>query len=160
MGHATDVQDAAGAVRLFLGTVFVVAAVAKLIDRPAFARSAAALGVPAPGPTVVPWLELALGVALAVQDLALIGALGAFMLLLAMTVLLQVNLRRGNAPECNCFGQLRPAPISGRSVARNVALAALAAFVVVVGPGRFVADAVGLVCIAGFATVLFATARR
>ncbi len=52
------------------------------------------------------------------------------------------NLAHGRSPDCHCFGQLHSAPAGWRTVARNGALAAVAAFVVVVaredaGPGAF-----------------------
>jgi peroxiredoxin len=44
-------------------------------------------------------------------------------------------LRRGEAPECHCFGQVHSKPASWTTVARNLALALPAAYVVIAGPG-------------------------
>jgi thiol-disulfide isomerase/thioredoxin len=46
-----------------------------------------------------------------------------------------LNLARGRAPECHCFGQLHSAPAGPRTLARNALLAGLAVFVVVDGGG-------------------------
>jgi peroxiredoxin len=43
------------------------------------------------------------------------------------------SLACGRAPDCHCFGQLHSEPVGPSSIARNVALGALAAFVVVGG---------------------------
>jgi hypothetical protein len=52
-------------------------------------------------------------------------------------------LARGETPDCNCFGALHSARVGWRALARNVALAALAAFVAVRGPGPSITAWVG-----------------
>src|SRR6185437_2970719 len=56
------------------------------------------------------------------------GAAGALALLALFTVAIAVNLARGRAPACHCFGQLHSAPANGWTLARNGALLAVAAF--------------------------------
>ena len=50
------------------------------------------------------------------------------MLLLLFTVAIALNLARGRAPDCHCFGQLHSAPTGPGTLARNGALAVVAAF--------------------------------
>ena len=52
-------------------------------------------------------------------------------------------LLRGEAPDCHCFGQLQSEPARRGTLARNVVLAAMAAFVTVEGPGPSVTAWVG-----------------
>ena len=52
-------------------------------------------------------------------------------------------LLRGEAPDCHCFGQLQSEPAGRGTLARNVVLAAMAAFVTVEGPGPSVTAWVG-----------------
>ena len=42
---------------------------------------------------------------------------------------ISINLARGRTPECHCFGQLHSAPAGWKTLARNGALAAVAAFI-------------------------------
>ncbi len=44
-----------------------------------------------------------------------------------------VNLARGNAPDCHCFGQLHSEPVSWKVFARNAALAVVAMLIVAQG---------------------------
>src|SRR5262249_56730814 len=101
-------------------------------------------GVPrnrgAPLGTVLPFLELAIAVALLPTGTARWAAAAAFVLLVAFSVAIAVNLARGRRPECNCFGAVHSAPIGAATLARNAALALVAAWVAVAGPG---ASAVG-----------------
>ncbi len=65
------------------------------------------------------------------------------MLLAAFLVGLGVNLIKGNAPDCHCFGQLHSAPVSWSLFARNAVLALIAAFIVVQGKDTPGLSAVG-----------------
>ena len=74
----------------------------------------------------LPILEIAVGVALIFPQTAVAGGLLSVILLGAFTAVMVAALRRGEAPPCNCFGALTAAPISRRTVARNLVLLALA----------------------------------
>ena len=63
------------------------------------------------------------------------AALGALLLLLLFIAGIGYNLARGRTPDCHCFGQLHSSPAGWPALARNTALAAVAAFVVWLGPG-------------------------
>lgn len=111
---------------LVLGAVFVVSAVAKLIDVAGWRRQAAGLAVPGVVAIVVPFVELAVGAATAARLAAPAAASVALGLLVAFTALIGWNLRNGRRPPCACFGAASTTPISWRHVVRNALLAAIA----------------------------------
>src|ERR671919_410967 len=130
--------------RLVLGAVFTIAGVAKLADLKGSRQAIVDFGVPsalaAPLGLLLPLAELAVAATLLPASTAWWGAVGALALLLLFVVGISVNLARGRKPECHCFGQLHSAPAGPKTLARNGALAAVAAFVVWqgsdgVGPG-------------------------
>jgi methylamine dehydrogenase accessory protein MauD len=120
--------------RLLLAVVFAVAGVAKLADREGSRQAVAGFGVPAalaaPLGILLPFAELAVAIALIPTATAFWGALGALVLLLLFVAGIGANLARGRRPDCHCFGQLHSAPAGWATLARNGALAAVAAFLV------------------------------
>ena len=62
------------------------------------------------------------------------------MLLALFVVGLTRVLRRGEAPDCHCFGQVHSKPASWMTVARNFVLTLPAAYVVLAGPGPSLAS--------------------
>jgi peroxiredoxin len=132
-------DDALVAARLLLAAVFYVAGLAKLADRPRTRQALADFGVPSglvePLGLVLPAAELAAATALLFLTTARWGAAGGLTLLGLFVVGLVRVLRRGERPDCHCFGQLHSKPASWVTVARNVVLALPAAVVVVAGPG-------------------------
>jgi uncharacterized membrane protein YphA (DoxX/SURF4 family) len=133
--------------RLLLAAVFTVAAVAKLRDLPASRRAVAGFGIPARQAalvgTVLPVAELAIAGGLVAEPTYAVAALAAIVLLAAFCVAIGANLVRGRAPECNCFGQLHSAPVGRSALARNAALAALAAGIAAADPAVPVAVIAG-----------------
>jgi hypothetical protein len=121
-------QPALLAAQVVLAGVFVVAALAKLGDRAGFRDALVGFGVPRvlvrPFAVVVPLAELAVAGLLLWAPAA---GLGAAALLLTFSTAIAVNLLRGRAPDCRCFGQLHSAPVSWWTVARNGLLALAAA---------------------------------
>jgi peroxiredoxin len=113
--------------------VLLVAAVAKLADRPGSRRALENFGVPArlaaPFALVVPLAELVIAAALLPRATAAGAALAAAALLLVFTAAIALNLARGRSPDCHCFGQLHSAPAGWRTLARNAALIGLAGLV-------------------------------
>lgn len=109
-------------VQIALGVLFVVAALPKVVDPPAFAHMIYNYRL-VPGALVnlmglvMPWVELMAGLALILgiwtrTSAALIGAmLGVF---IAAT---SINLARGNAIDCGCFD----VAAAGRSAAERMA---------------------------------------
>ncbi len=130
--------------RAVLGATFLVAGLAKLSDPGTAARTVAGFGVPVlarPLLRGLPWLEAAVAVALAFAVTAWHAAWVATGLLVLFIAAISVNLARGRRPDCNCFGQVRPAPISGLTIVRNAGLLAVAAALILAGPPPEWADA-------------------
>ncbi|MGH6913549.1 MAG: MauE/DoxX family redox-associated membrane protein, partial [Geminicoccales bacterium] len=127
------------AAQLVLAAVFLAAALPKLHDRSGFHRAVVGFGVPpwAAGPAslLIPGAELAVGLGLLGAGLAWWAALGGVSLLGLFTIGIIVNLARGLAPDCQCFGQLRSRSVGWGTVARNGGLTGLAGLIVAFGPG-------------------------
>jgi Methylamine utilisation protein MauE len=122
---------------LGLACALVVAGVAKLVDLNGARRSLEQFGVPgrlvSPVAVGLSVLEIAVGLALVPVASAWGAALAATALLLAFTVTVAVALARGVEADCHCFGRISSRPIGPGTLARNVALVALAVFVAVAG---------------------------
>ncbi len=119
------------AARVLLAAVFALAAVAKLADLPGARRALGAFGVPErvarPSAVGLPLVELAAAGALVIGPVARWGAVASLALLLLFSAGIAVNLVRGRAPECRCFGRVHSAPVSWWTVGRNALLAVAAA---------------------------------
>jgi peroxiredoxin len=125
--------------RLCLVAVFLIAGVAKLADRRGTRQALANFDVPArlidPFVLLLPLAELAAATALVFPTTARWGAAGSLLLLALFVVGLTRVLRRGEAPDCHCFGHLHSKPASWTTVARNLVLALPAGYVTLAGPG-------------------------
>jgi thiol-disulfide isomerase/thioredoxin len=123
--------------RLVLAAVFLVAGVAKLLDRRGSIQAMRDFGLPerlaTPAGIALPLAELAVAILLLPTATARWGALGALALLLAFVGGIAWNLARGNQPDCHCFGQLHSAPAGWPTLIRNGVLAAIAAFLLAAG---------------------------
>lgn len=121
--------------RIALAGVLAVAAVAKLADRAGTRSAVRAFGVPEPLVRALalglPVVELTVAGLLLPASTAVVGAIGALLLLALFSLAIAWNLARGRAPDCHCFGQLHSAPASWKTLARNALLAAVAAGVLV-----------------------------
>jgi uncharacterized membrane protein YphA (DoxX/SURF4 family) len=126
--------------RLVLAVVFAVAGVAKLLDRKKTRESFLEFGVPpklAPGAALaLPAAELVAAGLLVPTATARAGALLALALLLVFVAAVGRALARGERPDCNCFGAIHSEPINRTTLARNIALAAVAAALLAAGPGK------------------------
>jgi uncharacterized membrane protein YphA (DoxX/SURF4 family) len=116
-----------------LGGVFLVAAATKVAAGARWKRQAAELGAPASLAVVLPWVELVLGALLVTQVAIRWAAAAALLLLVAFSAFLVVRLRQGRRPPCACFGGWSSRPLGWGHVARNGALAVLAAVATVSG---------------------------
>jgi uncharacterized membrane protein YphA (DoxX/SURF4 family) len=119
------------AAQVFLGGVFVVAGASKIARRREWPVQAADLGAPSWLAPLVPWWELVLGALLVVGLLAPWAAIFAAVTLVAFTVAIVVQLRRGRHPRCACFGAWSTAPLGARHVWRNAAFIGVAVVAVV-----------------------------
>ena len=119
--------------RLLLAAVFAVAGAAKLADLPGSRAAIAGFGVPdrlaAPLGTILPCVELAIAALLLPAETATAAGFAAFALLILFSVGISASMARGEAPECHCFGQLHSKPAGAQTLARNLILAVVAAFV-------------------------------
>lgn len=122
------------AIRLLLAGVFATAAVTKLADRGGGRRALGDFGVPAlmvPALAILlPLAELAIAVALIPNASARWAGAAAAGLLGLFAAAIGVSLARGRKPDCHCFGQLHSRPAGPAALLRNLALAALAGFLV------------------------------
>lgn len=132
-------NDALVIARLCLATVFLLAGIAKLADRVGTRQALADFGVPLrlarPLQFLLPAGELAAATALVLATTGRWGAIGSLLLLSLFVAGLTRALRRGETPDCHCFGQLHSKPASWATVARNLLLALPAAYVALEGPG-------------------------
>jgi uncharacterized membrane protein YphA (DoxX/SURF4 family) len=123
--------------RLVLAAVLAVAALAKIRDAGATRTAITDFGGPAALAPIlsvlVPAIELIVAGLLLPVATAAWAAVAAFVLLGFFTVVIALNLSRGRAPACNCFGAFSRQPVGARTLVRNGVLMALAAFIAVAG---------------------------
>jgi len=120
--------------RLLLVVVFAAAAAGKLLDRAGTARALRDFKVPE---SAVPALSIALPFAESVVALGMVFAqsarwAGAAAILLLGLFILKIAgaMRRGETPDCHCFGQLHSEPAGVGTLVRNGLLVAVAAVVI------------------------------
>jgi hypothetical protein len=106
------------AAALILAVVFAWSSLAKLVTQP----DMTGLGLPAATTNAVSLVEVALAVALLLSSAN--GGLAALVVLAGFTTFLLRRVNRGQS--CACFGA-SASPVTWWSIARNVALLALAA---------------------------------
>jgi uncharacterized membrane protein YphA (DoxX/SURF4 family)/peroxiredoxin len=165
--------------RVVLAVVFLTAGVGKLLDMAGSRRALRDFHVPdravPAAALLLPLAEIATALALIFRPTARWGALAALILLAAFIAGIALALARGEEPDCHCFGQIHSAPAGRLTLARNAALGALAAVIVVYGSGpavdtwvrarsasELVAIGVGILALAalGYALTLRAELRR
>jgi uncharacterized membrane protein YphA (DoxX/SURF4 family) len=118
--------------RLLLGSVWVLAGIAKLRDRDESRDAVLSFGLlpdsaAKAGGTVLPWIELSLGLCLILGLGALYASLTSALLLLLFTGAILITLARGRPVECHCFGQLGRSTLGPGAILRNLFLFSLAA---------------------------------
>ena len=123
--------------RVLLAGVFALAGIAKFRDLAGSRRMLGDFGVPSRlvplAAVLLPTVEIVLAILLLPQATAIYGAAAAVLLLLLFLAVLTWTMARGRRPDCQCFGQFRPKPISDKVLVRNGALLAAAALVVGAG---------------------------
>ncbi|HVW46928.1 MAG TPA: TlpA disulfide reductase family protein [Solirubrobacterales bacterium] len=127
------------AARVLLAAVFALAALGKLGRRAQTEETVAAFRLPGamrrPVAVGLPIVELAVALALLPAASSPYAAVAALLLLAAFSLAIVLTLRREEAVDCNCFGSLGAAPVSRRTLARNLALMVPAALVAGAGWG-------------------------
>ena len=151
--------------RVLLASVFAVAGLAKLVDQAGSRQSPVDFGVPpglaAPLARCLPLIELAVAIAVLPRGTAWWGAVGSLALVLLFVAAIGLNLARGRAPRCRCFGQLTAGPVGRSTIVRNLGLGAVAGFVVWQGrldPGPSLVAWIGYLTTAERVTVTFGLA--
>ena len=123
--------------RFLIATVFATAGVAKLAGTAETRAALAAVRLPrrvaATAAILLAPSELLLSGTLLVPTTARWSAAVAAAVLTAFATVLSVQVRRGAATDCRCFGRLHRGPVTWRSVYRNLILAGLAVLVVIGG---------------------------
>jgi uncharacterized membrane protein YphA (DoxX/SURF4 family) len=160
------------ALRLILAGVFLVAGVGKLLDlrgsRKALEDFGLSQGLASVVGTGLPIAEIATAIALVPASTAQWGAVAALVLLLCFMAGIANAMRKGEAPDCNCFGQIHSAPAGRSTLIRNGVLAVAGGFVAVAGPGpglgswvgdRTAAEIVAIVSVAALIVAAYYGAR-
>jgi uncharacterized membrane protein YphA (DoxX/SURF4 family) len=121
--------------RILLALVLAGAGIGKLQDLDDSRQQVLDFGLPyslaRPIGTVLPGVEIALGVALVVGVTSWWAAWAALGLLAAFVVGISANMAVGRRPDCHCFGPLHIQTIGWRTLSRNLLLMALAAAILV-----------------------------
>lgn len=124
-------------VRLFLFGIFALAGIGKLLDPAGSEKAVKDFGVPAdlakPLAAALPFAELLIAVSLLFTSTSWLGAIAALLLLLVFIGGMLVQLAKGNAPDCHCFGQIHSEPVGKSSLIRNALFAILSLFLAVQG---------------------------
>lgn len=119
--------------RLWIGSVFLLAALPKLFASAEFERAVVnyeLLPQSAARATAraLPWLELACSLGLLAGVAVPVSSSVAALLLTSFAIAVTVNLSRGRKIECGCSGSVAPRKISWPLVVRDVAVAGAAAY--------------------------------
>jgi thiol-disulfide isomerase/thioredoxin len=125
--------------RLGLTGVFGLAAIAKFYDPVGTEKALVGFGVPPAMARPMRWLlpaaEFAVAALLIFTSTSWYGALGTAGLLAIFTLAMAVQIAKGNAPDCHCFGQVRSEPVGASSIVRNIVFLAAAGFLLIQGRG-------------------------
>jgi thiol-disulfide isomerase/thioredoxin len=123
--------------RLLLAGIFALAGAAKFADLAGSRKVMQDFGIPTAlaTPTAVglSLLEIAIAAFLLSVQTSWYGAVAATGLLGLFAVQMAMQLAKGNAPDCHCFGQVYSEPVSKVSIARNVVFALPAIALVISG---------------------------
>lgn len=124
-------------IRLVLAGIFALAGIGKFLDLPGSKKAVEDFGVPQslskPFAVLLPAAEIAVAALLLFVQTSWFGAVGGLLLLLVFIGGMIVQMVKGNAPDCHCFGQIHSEPVSAKSLIRNAIFAALALALVVSG---------------------------
>jgi uncharacterized membrane protein YphA (DoxX/SURF4 family)/thiol-disulfide isomerase/thioredoxin len=119
--------------RIALAGVLVVAGAGKLADRGGARAALEDFGVPwrlaGPLALLLPLAEIGIGLALLPATTAPVAAAGAALLFGTFAIAIAAALRRGDAPDCHCFGAVHSSPVSGATLGRTAGFALAAAAV-------------------------------
>lgn len=124
-------------VRLALFGILAIAGIGKLLDLEGSEKAVKAFGVPEqlakPIGFLLPIAELVFAFCLLFVGTSWLGAVGALLLLVAFIAGMLIQMIRGNAPDCHCFGQFHSEPVGPKSLIRNFLIALLPIVLIVSG---------------------------
>jgi len=131
--------------RWLLATVLLVAGVSKLFDREGFGQAVESYQIL---PThaaqalalILPYLEIAVGFALAVGVWTRGAAVLTLSLFASFMIAIAINIARGRDLNCHCFGKLHQDRISSTVLLRNSFFALLAAQILIFTDGFLALD--------------------
>ena len=127
-------------IRLALFGIFAVAGVGKLLDLEGSEKAVKDFGIPGalakPLGVFLPIAELVFAFCLLFVTTSWLGAVGALLLLVAFILGMFLQMMRGNAPDCHCFGQIHSEPVGAKSLIRNFVIALLPIALIVAGRGN------------------------
>ncbi|MGH2550776.1 MAG: redoxin domain-containing protein, partial [Thermomicrobiales bacterium] len=123
--------------RLALAGIFAVAGVGKLLDLAGSQQAVKSFGLPErlakPGGIALPIVELIIAALLLPVTTARYGAIAGFILMVVFISAIANQLRKGNTPDCHCFGQIHSEPAGPKTLIRNGIFAAVALFIAIAG---------------------------
>lgn len=126
-------------IRLMLFGILAVAGIGKLLDRDGSERAVKAFGTPEPFARtfalLIPIAELIFGFALLFVTYSWLGAAGALLLMVTFIGGMLVQMIKGEAPDCHCFGQIHSEPVGPKSLIRNILIGILPIVLLVNGRG-------------------------
>ena len=116
-------------IRLLLFAILAVAGIGKLLDREGSEKAVKAFGTPEPlvktFAILLPIAELIFGFCLLFVSFSWIGAIGALLLMVTFIGGMLIQMIKGEAPDCHCFGQIHSEPVGPKSLIRNILIAIL-----------------------------------
>jgi peroxiredoxin len=125
-------------IRFFLFGVFALAAIGKFLDPAGSVKAVKDFDIPEalapPIARLLPMFEIVIAASLLFVATSWFGAVAGLILLGVFITGMAIQMARGNAPDCHCFGQIHSEPVGWSSIVRNAGFAALAAFLVFRGP--------------------------
>jgi peroxiredoxin/uncharacterized membrane protein YphA (DoxX/SURF4 family) len=124
-------------IRLILVGIFALAGIGKLLDLQGSEKAIKDFGVPEdlakPFSVLLPVAEIFIAILLLFVQTSWLGAISGFLLLLVFIGGMLIQMAKGNAPDCHCFGQIHSEPVSAKSLIRNAVFATLAFVLIVSG---------------------------
>ena len=134
-----DVDVIVASVLWSLALLLLASGLAKLLTRRTDESALNVLALPAvintrPVRTALPWVEIVLALTLLLSSGIVMWAATAatVVLFIGFTVFVTLGVRQGDPASCGCFGSLSRAPMSWRTVVRNLVFVALAVLAFIV----------------------------
>jgi peroxiredoxin/uncharacterized membrane protein YphA (DoxX/SURF4 family) len=121
-------------IQIALSVVFALAGITKLLDLAGTRQAIRHFGAPAGSVPILslllPFTEIAIAVLLLFRSTAWYASVAGLLLLAIFIAMIGINMAKGQAPECHCFGQLYSRPVGWPTLIRNVVFAVAAIFLI------------------------------